>query len=252
MDFKFGVDSFIWAEMFSEKDLWIIPKAKELGFAVSAMEVMNRRLCQAESGVLHFFHQFDAYHAAVAGQFNLFEYFLAHQPKIAIDILQFEAKGQLDRVLIDTADNDAVERVLTFNLPAVDKVHLIADQRGQIFQFSGIVLRVAVSVEDPVLRGTIEAGTQRAAIAAILRMMDNAHLVGVNAGQLIENLRGVVMATVIDDDDFMVVGQFAQGQQHRDDHAADGSSVIVGREKGGNTVRITHRYHGLDASAAHP
>ncbi len=30
--FKFGVDSFIWAEVFTEKDLWIIPKAKELGF----------------------------------------------------------------------------------------------------------------------------------------------------------------------------------------------------------------------------
>ena len=32
--FKFGVDSFIWSEHFSEKDLWIIPKAKELGFEV--------------------------------------------------------------------------------------------------------------------------------------------------------------------------------------------------------------------------
>ncbi len=32
MKFKFGVDSFIWSENFSEKDLWIIPKAKELGF----------------------------------------------------------------------------------------------------------------------------------------------------------------------------------------------------------------------------
>ena len=32
--FKFGVDTFIWSEAFSEKDLWIIPKAKELGFAV--------------------------------------------------------------------------------------------------------------------------------------------------------------------------------------------------------------------------
>ncbi|MBI9019318.1 MAG: sugar phosphate isomerase/epimerase [Phycisphaerae bacterium] len=34
MDFKFGVDTFIWSEVFSEKDLWIIPKAKELGFEV--------------------------------------------------------------------------------------------------------------------------------------------------------------------------------------------------------------------------
>ncbi len=32
MRFKFGVDSFIWSENFSKKDLWIIPKAKELGF----------------------------------------------------------------------------------------------------------------------------------------------------------------------------------------------------------------------------
>ena len=34
MEFRFGVDSFIWSEAFSEKDLWIIPKAKELGFEV--------------------------------------------------------------------------------------------------------------------------------------------------------------------------------------------------------------------------
>ena len=32
--FKFGVDSFIWSENFSKKDLWIIPKAKELGFEI--------------------------------------------------------------------------------------------------------------------------------------------------------------------------------------------------------------------------
>ena len=28
MNNKFGVDSFIWAESFSEKDLWIIQKQK--------------------------------------------------------------------------------------------------------------------------------------------------------------------------------------------------------------------------------
>ena len=29
MKFKFGVDSFIWAEDFKEKDLWIIEKEKK-------------------------------------------------------------------------------------------------------------------------------------------------------------------------------------------------------------------------------
>ncbi|MGQ9473468.1 MAG: sugar phosphate isomerase/epimerase family protein [Candidatus Caldatribacteriaceae bacterium] len=32
--FKFGVDTFIWTEVFSEKDLWVIDRAKELGFDV--------------------------------------------------------------------------------------------------------------------------------------------------------------------------------------------------------------------------
>jgi D-psicose/D-tagatose/L-ribulose 3-epimerase len=31
---RFGVDSFIWSENFSKKDVWIIQKAKELGFEV--------------------------------------------------------------------------------------------------------------------------------------------------------------------------------------------------------------------------
>jgi D-psicose/D-tagatose/L-ribulose 3-epimerase len=32
--FKFGVDTFIWTEAFSEKDLWVIDRAKEVGFEV--------------------------------------------------------------------------------------------------------------------------------------------------------------------------------------------------------------------------
>ncbi|MEX1307745.1 MAG: sugar phosphate isomerase/epimerase family protein [Eubacteriales bacterium] len=41
MNFKFGVDSFIWAEAFSEKDLWIIEKAKEMGFEVIDFAIAN-------------------------------------------------------------------------------------------------------------------------------------------------------------------------------------------------------------------
>ncbi|MFV0381530.1 MAG: sugar phosphate isomerase/epimerase family protein [Breznakia sp.] len=34
MKIRFGVDSFIWSEVFGEKDLWIIPTAEELGFKI--------------------------------------------------------------------------------------------------------------------------------------------------------------------------------------------------------------------------
>jgi D-psicose/D-tagatose/L-ribulose 3-epimerase len=39
--FKFGVDSFIWTEVFGEKDVWIIPKAKELGFEVVDLAIAH-------------------------------------------------------------------------------------------------------------------------------------------------------------------------------------------------------------------
>ncbi len=41
MYLKFGVDSFIWAESFSEKDLWIIEKAKNIGFEVIDFAISN-------------------------------------------------------------------------------------------------------------------------------------------------------------------------------------------------------------------
>ena len=41
MNFKFGVDSFIWSENFSAQDLWIIEKAKNLGFKVVDFAIAN-------------------------------------------------------------------------------------------------------------------------------------------------------------------------------------------------------------------
>ena len=51
--FKFGVDSFIWSENFGSKDLWILAKAKELGFetldiAIAHPESFPTALVQAE------------------------------------------------------------------------------------------------------------------------------------------------------------------------------------------------------------
>ena len=41
MKFTFGVDTFIWAENYGEEHLWIIPKAKELGFEVIDFAISN-------------------------------------------------------------------------------------------------------------------------------------------------------------------------------------------------------------------
>ena len=50
---RFGVDTFIWSEVFSEKDLWVITKAEELGFstidiAIAHPETFPTALVKAE------------------------------------------------------------------------------------------------------------------------------------------------------------------------------------------------------------
>ena len=63
MYFKFGVDSFIWAESFSEKDLWIIPKAKEMAARIEAaanqmeqegFELVSCSITPSSKGILVF------------------------------------------------------------------------------------------------------------------------------------------------------------------------------------------------------
>lgn len=41
MRMKIGVDSYIWSESFSEKDIWIIEKAKEMGFCCVDFAIGN-------------------------------------------------------------------------------------------------------------------------------------------------------------------------------------------------------------------
>ena len=41
MNFKFGVDTFIWAEAYGEEHLWIILRTKELGIEVIDFAISN-------------------------------------------------------------------------------------------------------------------------------------------------------------------------------------------------------------------
>src|SRR5690606_15346238 len=110
----------------------------------------------------------------------------------------------------------------------------------QVLQLPRVILRIPVGVEDPILRGAIETCTQRAAITPILLVMDNPNLIRVYTRQLIQDSRRVILTAVIDDDDLVLISQLAQGQQYGDDHTADGTGIVIRREKCGNTKFISH------------
>ena len=86
-------------------------KVEELRLAVSAMIVMNRMLRNAKPGVLELLHHLQADDAAVLLQADDVEDAAPHQAEIAVDVAHLQAEQQLDDVVIDAADDDAVQRV---------------------------------------------------------------------------------------------------------------------------------------------
>jgi hypothetical protein len=76
-------------------------------------------------------------------------------------------------VVVDAADDDAVERIGAADLVAVDQVDVVALALPQHGHLGRVVLAVAVGVEDPVLARRLEAAAQRAAVAAVADVVND-------------------------------------------------------------------------------
>ena len=129
---------------------------------------MHRLLGDAEAGVLELLHHLQADDAAVFFKAHDVEDAPPHQAEIAVDVAHLQAEQHLHDVVVDPADDDAVQRVGAADLPAVDPVDLGGHLRPQHRHLGRIVLGVAVGVEDKILGGRRKSGPQRAAVAAIV------------------------------------------------------------------------------------
>ena len=138
-----------------------------------------------------------------------------HQPEVAVDVAHLQAEHQADDVVVEPADDDAVQRIRAADLVAVDEVGVGRERAHSSDELARIVLRVAVGVEDQVLGRRPEAGLQRAAVAAVLRVVNDAD-VRIGARQLVGDLRRRVAAAVVDDDDLVVGRQFATRPARRE------------------------------------
>ena len=149
-------------------------EVEELRLAEGAVIVMNGNLDDPEAGVVDLLHQLEADDAAGLLQLDALENRTPHQPEIAVDVAHRQAEQDADDVVVDPADHDAVKRIRAADLVAVDQIDAGPHPRATAAASSaGIVLRVAVRVEDQFLRRGSESGLQRAAVAAVLRVVDD-------------------------------------------------------------------------------
>ena len=105
--------------------------------------------------------------------------------------------------MVDAPDQNPVHRIGAADFVSVDEIDVASKRVPEDAISDGIVLRIAVGIEDQVTRGCGESASECRAIAAISRVMDDSHL-WVRARELVNNLRGRVGAAVVDDNDLEI------------------------------------------------
>src|SRR5687768_12072374 len=149
-------------------------RLEELRRAVRAGEVRHRQLRHARTGVLEAAHELNADGAIGGLEGNIAQGFAPQQAEVAVDIADGQREGDVGYALIDTADEDAVPGVLTAALVAVYYIDAGLHRLGQEDDLAGVILTVAVRVEDVVTRGRFEAADQGSAVAPVDGMFHDA------------------------------------------------------------------------------
>lgn len=72
-------------------------------------------------------------------------------------------------------------------------------------QFHGVVLGIPIGIEHPLLCRGREAGAERSPVPPVPVIVDDAQF-GIATLQLLQYVSGVVLAAVIHDNDFVVIG----------------------------------------------
>src|SRR5262245_42114020 len=91
-------------------------EVEELRLAVQTVVVMYRDLDHTEPRVLNLAHHLEADDAGVLFQPHAIEDLSSHQSEVAVHVAHAQPEEQLDRVVIDAADHDAVPWIRSTDL----------------------------------------------------------------------------------------------------------------------------------------
>ena len=149
------------------------PRAEELRAAVRALEVVDLDLDAARVELAEPAHELDADRAAVLLEPQPADVIRAHQPEVAVDVADRDPEQEPHRGGVDGSDDAPVERIGAVALVALDPVDLVGDVLGQPDELLGVVLAVAVGVEDPLAASLRQRRAQRAAVAAVGVVLDH-------------------------------------------------------------------------------
>src|SRR5437588_11911600 len=124
---------------------------------------MHRHFDDAETGVLNLLHHLDADDPARLDEVDAVEDRAPHQAKITVNVPQPDTDQRTDDMVIDAADDDAVQWIGAADLVAVHHVGPGRHTGPEYRELGGVVLRIAVGVENQLFGRRAEAGPERGA-----------------------------------------------------------------------------------------
>src|SRR5205085_6218381 len=97
-------------------------EVEELRLAERAMVVMHRHFDDPEPAILDLLHHLEADHTARLLEIDSLENRPPQQPEITVDVADRQSEQDADDVVIQAADDDAVERIGAADLVAVHEI----------------------------------------------------------------------------------------------------------------------------------
>src|SRR4051794_32706437 len=188
--------------------------------------VVHGKLDEACAGAVEGSHHLDADDAGRRCQRTIDEELAAEHSKVAVGVAHVQVEEQLDDVVVEPADQLAVPRITAADLVALHDIDLSGGQWHEQRRFTGVVLCIAVGVEDPLVLRRSESTQQGLAVAAVGFVMDHLQPRAL-FGELVEHGRRVVGRSVVDHDDLDVVDQWRQCGMDVVDEASDRRLVVV-------------------------
>jgi hypothetical protein len=113
--------------------------------------MMDRHFGDSKAGLLNLSHQLDADHTTVFLQPDPIEHVSADQAEVAVDVADVQSEHRPDGPVVELANDDSLDRIVSLDLVALDDVDIVAKRLDQFLELSRVVLGVAVGVADQLL-----------------------------------------------------------------------------------------------------
>ena len=133
--------------------------AEELRPPVRARVMADADLDEAHADPVEGVHHLDADHARRRRQLDLLHHPRVDEAEVAVGVADRQAEQELDDVVVRATDQLAVPRITAAHLEALDHVDVGGDGVDAAGDLAGVVLGVAIGVEDPLLGRGGEART---------------------------------------------------------------------------------------------